>query len=599
MSSKQDWRRSHHCGALGIDHVGQTVILMGWVANHRDLGGVVFVDLRDREGITQVVFHPETDAKLAEAASRLKMETVVAVKGRVDARPDNMVNAQMATGQIEVAALELQVLNESKTLPFLIRDDVDASDELRLKYRYLDLRRPEMQWNLIIRHRTAQCTRRFFDGEGFIEVETPTLMKSTPEGARDYLVPSRIHKGRFYALPQSPQTYKQLLMVSGFDRYFQIVKCFRDEDLRADRQPEFTQIDVEMSFIDEAIIMDTVERLMVRIFDEVLGIPLTAPFPRLSYAEAMARYGVDRPDLRFGMEIYDLGDLAANSGFKVFDDTLASGGKVRGLKLTGGAPLSRKQVDVFTEAVKPHGAKGLVVIQVKEEGIVSPIAKFVAPELLEAICKRLDAKLGDVVFIVADTEKICCAALGFLRNHLAAEYQLADPKSFVPCWVLDFPLLEWDEEARRFVAMHHPFTQPKAEDLDKLTSDPGSVRARAYDLVLNGSEIAGGSIRNYRRDVQSQLFQALGIDAATAEAKFGHLLEALECGAPPHGGIAFGLDRLVMFLAGQSSIREVIAFPKTTSALSLMDHAPSEVDPHQLEELGLSLLPKGKESAEK
>jgi len=592
LGHRAEWRRSHTCGALRKSDDGQTVILMGWVASHRDLGGVIFVDLRDRYGITQAVFHPETDAEMAAAASRLKMETVIAVEGRVDARPENMVNAKMDTGAIELNVQSLRVLNESKTLPFLIRDDIDASDELRLKYRYLDLRRPCVQNNMMIRHKTAQSVRRYFDEQQFIEVETPTLMKSTPEGARDYLVPSRVHKGRFYALPQSPQTYKQLLMVAGYDRYFQIVKCFRDEDLRADRQPEFTQIDVEMSFVNEDDIMHIIEGLMRRIFDEVLGVEITAPFRRMPYDEAMAKYGVDKPDLRYGMEIEDVSDLVSDSGFKVFDGTVASGGRVRGLKLEGGAPLSRKQVDQLTDAVKPYGARGLVVIQVKEEGIASPIAKFVSADLLAALCERFGAVTGDVLFLVADQDAVCSSALGFLRTHLADLHNLADANTYVPCWVTDFPLFEYDEEAKRYVAMHHPFTQPKSEDVDLLKSDPGKARARAYDLVLNGSEIAGGSIRNYRSDVQAEMFEALGIDAETAGSKFGFLLEALECGAPPHGGIAFGLDRLVMFLAGETSIREVIAFPKTTSALSLMDQAPSEVDRRQLEELGLSLRPR-------
>jgi len=592
LGHRAEWRRSHTCGALRKSDDGQTVILMGWVASHRDLGGVIFVDLRDRYGITQAVFHPETDAEMAAAASRLKMETVIAVEGRVDARPENMVNAKMDTGAIELNVQSLRVLNESKTLPFLIRDDIDASDELRLKYRYLDLRRPCVQNNMMIRHKTAQSVRRYFDEQQFIEVETPTLMKSTPEGARDYLVPSRVHKGRFYALPQSPQTYKQLLMVAGYDRYFQIVKCFRDEDLRADRQPEFTQIDVEMSFVNEDDIMHIIEGLMRRIFDEVLGVEITAPFRRMPYDEAMAKYGVDKPDLRYGMEIEDVSDLVSDSGFKVFDGTVASGGRVRGLKLEGGAPLSRKQVDQLTDAVKPYGARGLVVIQVKEEGIASPIAKFVSADLLAALCERFGAVTGDVLFLVADQDAVCSSALGFLRTHLADLHNLADANTYVPCWVTDFPLFEYDEEAKRYVAMHHPFTQPKSEDVDLLKNDPGKARARAYDLVLNGSEIAGGSIRNYRSDVQAEMFEALGIDAETAGSKFGFLLEALECGAPPHGGIAFGLDRLVMFLAGETSIREVIAFPKTTSALSLMDQAPSEVDRRQLEELGLSLRPR-------
>jgi len=590
LVKKEIWRRSHTCGDLKKDSAGQNVVLMGWVMNHRDLGGVIFVDLRDRYGVTQVVFHPEKGDEFYKNASKLKMESVIALAGVVRSRPDEMVRKSLLTGEIEVEVVNFELLNDCKELPFMIRDDNDAADETRLRYRYLDLRRPIMQSNILLRHKIAQTVRRFFDDEAFLEIETPMLMKSTPEGARDYLVPSRIHKGSFYALPQSPQTYKQLLMIAGFDRYFQIVKCFRDEDLRADRQPEFTQIDVEMSFIEEDDIIDIVERLMVKIFNKVLGRELKSPFPRIGYDEAMLKYGSDSPDIRFGLEIADIGKLTAQSGFKVFDATIKNGGAVRGLKLPGGCPLSRKQVDSLTESVKPWGAKGLVVIQMKEDGPAAPIAKFLKPGVLESIVKFFDAKQGDVIFIVADTVKVCAASLGGLRKLLAANNDLIEKGQLKPVWVVDFPLLDWDEDTAGFTAMHHPFTSPKDCDLDKLETNPGQVKARAYDLVLNGSEIAGGSIRNYKSSTQTKMFDVLGIDAETAESKFGFLLKALEYGAPPHGGIAFGLDRLVTLLAEEESIREVIAFPKTTSAFSLMDESPSPVDEKQLTDLGINII---------
>ena len=589
MASEHKWKRTHNCGELREDDEGKNVLLMGWVANHRDLGGVIFIALRDRWGITQVVFDPSEGEALNEAAKQLKLESVIAIKGDVVARPKEMVNPHMPTGGIEIAVKELRVLNEAKPLPFLIKDPCEASDELRLKYRYLDLRRPSMQKNLLLRHRMYQVTRRYFDDEGFVEVETPFLMKSTPEGARDYLVPSRIHKGKFYALPQSPQTYKQILMVSGYDRYFQIVRCFRDEDSRADRQPEFTQIDVEMSFVDENDVLKVVEGLMVRLFRETLKREIDVPFLRMSYDEAMRRYGTDCPDLRFGMEIEDVSDLAAQSGFKIFSDTVNHGGKVRGIRWEKGGPLSRKQVDDLTLFVQDFGAKGLVTIQLKDEEISSSISKFVPPNIMVEMVNRFSAVSGDVLFLIAGEEKICCGALGNLRLKLASKLGLMDKGTFTPVWIVDFPLLEWSEEADRYMACHHPFTSPKDEDMSLIESAPGKVRAKAYDLVLNGSEIAGGSIRIHRRPVQEQMFQVLGLDEATALRKFGFLMEALECGAPPHGGIAFGFDRMVMVFAGEESIREVIAFPKTTSALSLMDESPSIVDESQLRELGLKL----------
>ncbi len=584
------WQRTHRNGELNKSNVQQNVILTGWVESVRDHGGLIFVDLRDRWGTTQVVFLPEENPSLAENAKHLKMESVIGIKGNVEPRPDNMINPKLATGEIEVHVSEMEVFNESKPLPFLIKDPCDALDETRFRYRYLDLRRPSMQQNILLRHKTAQIVRSYFDKNDFVEVETPFLMKSTPEGARDYLVPSRIHNGKFYALPQSPQTYKQLLMISGFDRYFQIVKCFRDEDLRADRQPEFTQIDVEMSFIDETTIMTMVEGLMERIFSEILDQKLTLPLDKLSYQDAMAKYGNDRPDLRFDLSIQNISQLVASSEFKVFRETVENGNQVRGLCLKGCGRLTRKQTDHYTDFVKKFQAKGLVVIQLTEEGIVSPIAKFVSESLMQKISETFQAQTGDVIFAVADTDQICSDALGNLRVELAKDFNLIDESVFKALWVVDFPLLDYDEDEERYVAMHHPFTSPKPEDIPLLDEDPGKVRARAYDLVLNGSEIAGGSIRIHRRDVQQKMFKALGLDDETAEQKFGFLLQALEYGAPPHGGIAFGFDRLIAMLAGEKSIREVIAFPKTTSALSLMDGCPSDVSKKQLGELGLIRL---------
>jgi len=583
----QEWKRTHLCGELRKKHSGQLATLVGWIASHRDLGGVIFISLRDRWGITQVVFDPSDNKTLAERAGALKTESVIGVQGKVNQRPQDMINPEMDTGEIEMSVEDLIVFNEAKALPFMIREESEASDELRLQYRYLDLRRPPVQRNMFLRHRAAQIVRRYFDEEEFVEIETPFLMKSTPEGARDYLVPSRIHKGKFFALPQSPQTYKQILMVSGYDRYFQIVRCFRDEDLRADRQPEFTQIDVEMSFITEQDIYDVVEKLMVRLFHETIGVQLNAPFPHLTYTEAMAKYGSDSPDIRFGMEIEDISHLVEKSEFGVFRDAIKKGGKVKGIRLQGAGSVSRKQVDRLTEFVKIHGAKGLVVIQKEGEEIRSPVAKFLSEDEMQSILKAFQISSGDALFLVADDDAVCCKALGALRKKLAVEWDRIPKNQFAPCWVVDFPLVEWNEEDKRFVAAHHPFTSPKKEDENLIVSDPGKVRARAYDLVLNGNEIAGGSIRIHQRDLQEKMFQALSIDSSTAERKFGFLMEALQYGAPPHGGIAFGFDRLVMLLAGEESIREVIAFPKTTSAMSLMDGSPTEVDPKQLRELGL------------
>lgn len=589
MAFTKEWNRTHTCGELRSGQKSEIVTLVGWVANHRDHGGLVFIDLRDRWGVTQVVFDPSEGKETAETAQNLKMESVIGVRGKVVPRPADMVNKKIPTGEIEVAGTELTVFNECKPMPFPIKDPCDATDETRLKYRFLDLRRPQMQRNMLLRHRMAQTVRKYFSDADFVEIETPFLMKSTPEGARDYIVPSRVHPGKFYALPQSPQTYKQILMVSGYDRYFQIVRCFRDEDLRADRQPEFTQIDLEMSFVTEDDVMKIMEGLMIRLFKDILDLDIKHPFPRLTYSEAMSRYGVDRPDLRYGLEIQDVSDIVAESEFRVFKDTVAAGNKVRGLKLDNAGHLSRKQVDQLTEYVKKYGARGLVIMEKTDEAVESSVSKFVSSDILEKVMARFNAKAGDVVFLIADTGKICCEGLGSLREKLAKEHQLIQKGIFCPLWVTDFPLLEWDDEEKRYVAMHHPFTSPKPEDVALLDSEPGKVRARAYDLVLNGSEIAGGSIRIHQRAVQETMFRHLGLDRERAEMKFGFLMEALEFGAPPHGGIAFGFDRLVMLFAGEQSIREVIAFPKTTSALSLMDGSPSHVDPAQLKELGIKL----------
>jgi len=589
LSQTFRWQRTHTCGDLRPGNTGEQVILTGWVQSTRDHGGVIFVDLRDRWGRTQVVFHPE-DAALIEQAKRLNMESVIGIRGRVVERPPEMVNPQIETGRVEVVADRLEVLNRARPLPFVIKDPPEALEETRFKYRYLDLRRPAMQRNLLLRHRAAQVVRRYFDENEFLEIETPVLMKSTPEGARDYLVPSRIHPGKFYALPQSPQTYKQLLMVSGFDRYFQIVKCFRDEDLRADRQPEFTQIDVEMSFVDEEAVFTVMEGLMSRLFRETLNREIILPFPRISYDEAMLKYGLDRPDLRFGLEIQDLGDLVPGCGFEVFEQVIRSGGAVRGFRLPGAGTFSRKQVDDLTAFVRNFGPKGLIAVQFQPDGVKSPVSKFVAAGWMERLRSRFGVETGDAVLIVASDKKGVCDALGNLRNKLAADFGLIDRSRMAPLWVTEFPLLDWDSGENRWVAMHHPFTAPRPEDIPLLETDPGKARARAYDLVLNGSEIAGGSIRIHQSGMQSTLFRLLGIDAETARRKFGHLIEALDYGAPPHGGIAFGFDRLVTILAGESSIREVIAFPKTTSAISLMDGCPSEVEPAQLAELGLKWI---------
>jgi aspartyl-tRNA synthetase len=582
-------KRTHTCGDLRGSDAGATITLTGWVDGRRDLGGLIFIRLRDRYGKTQVVFNPQINPTVHDIAHELRSEYVLSVTGQVVRRPADALNPDMPTGEIDVIVSEVTILNRAETPPFPIDDRVDAGEDLRLKYRYLDLRRPVLQASLALRHRMSQIARRYFDEFGFIEVETPVLMKSTPEGARDYLVPSRVHPGKFYALPQSPQTYKQILMVAGLDRYVQIVKCFRDEDLRADRQPEFTQIDVEMSFVEEPEVQAMAEGLMRRYFHEVKAKELPAAIPRLTYREAMETYGSDKPDLRFGMKCTTVTGLVAGSGFRVFAECVARGGVVAGFCAPGGASFSRSQIDDLTAYAKTLGAAGLAWAKYTEKGIESPIAKFLGDALLTSIATSMGAGQGDLMLFAADLSPKAYVILGALRLEMAKRLNLIDETSDSLLWVTDFPLLEFSTEEQRWTAVHHPFTAPHPDDVDLLESDPGAVRARAYDLVLNGSEVAGGSIRIHDPEMQQRVFSMLGIKPEEAERKFGFLLGAFRYGAPPHGGIAFGFDRLVMIFAGLKSIRDVIAFPKTTRATSLMDDAPGEVDENQLRELHLRI----------
>jgi aspartyl-tRNA synthetase len=586
------WRRTHHNNELTAANMDEEVCLMGWVQFRRDHGGLIFLDLRDREGLTQVVFNPEDNADVHERAHAIRPEYVVAVKGKVRPRPEGMANPNMVTGEVEIEVTDYKLLNTSETPPFPIEDRVEVGENLRLKYRFLDLRRPSLARNFIIRNKAAQSVRRYLDALGFLEVETPVLTKSTPEGARDFLVPSRVNQGEFYALPQSPQLFKQMLMVSGMDRYFQIVKCFRDEDLRADRQPEFTQIDIEMSFVDEALIQDMAEGMVKRLFKETIGVDLPAEFPRMTFADAMRDYGVDKPDLRFELKHIDITDVFKNSGFKVF----ASSELVKVMVVPGGAELSRKEIDEYTKFVEIYGSKGLAWIKVKEDGEwQSPIVKFFSEEEIATLRERSGCKPGDILFFQAGPADIANAALGNLRCELGKRFGLIKEGEFKPVWITDFPLLEWDPDEKRFVARHHPFTSARPEQMQVLKDEPGQAIARAYDLVINGYEVGGGSIRIHTEDQQKAMFAALGIQEEEAREKFGFLMDALKFGAPPHGGIAFGLDRLIMILTGSKSIRDVIAFPKTQKATCLMTEAPSEVPNKQLRELGIRLREKKKE----
>ncbi len=581
-------QRTHDCGTLSDEHIGETVALCGWVHTRRDHGGLIFVDLWDKYGMTQVVLNPQIDQLAHEHAQSIRGNFVIGVVGKVRARPDDMVNPKLKTGIIEVYVDELSILNPSETPPISPWEPQDTSEVLRLKYRFLDLRGPELQRNLKIRYDTTRVARNELHRHGFMEVETPMLTKSTPEGARDYLVPSRFNPQKFYALPQSPQLFKQILMVSGMDRYYQIVKCFRDEDLRQDRQPEFTQIDIEMSFGNEKLLFQITEEMMAAIYQEVLGIKIETPFPILKYQDAIDRFGTDKPDTRFGMEIVDLGEIVRGTSFKVFAQVLESGGQVRALNVKNSAEsLSRKALDDLTEIAKTYGAKGMAWIKVQENELQSPIIKFFEQEMLDKMLKALDSKPGDTVVFIADSPKIVADALAHLRLALGKQLNLIDESENAFTWVTEFPLVEYDDTEKRYTAMHHPFTAPREEDLGKFESDPGSIQARAYDLVLNGNEIGGGSIRIHQKEVQEKMFKLLGIGQEEAEAKFGFLLDALQYGAPPHCGIAMGLDRIVMLLSGAASIRDVIAFPKTQKATCLMTEAPSEVDPKQLRELRL------------
>lgn len=585
-------KRSHMCAEVNEKMIGENVTVMGWVQRRRDLGQLLFIALRDRTGIVQIVVNGNTAEKaLFEKAETVRSEFVLAVKGKVSARTEQNINENMKTGKIEIIAEEFRILSESEVLPFQIEDSVTVKDDLRLKHRYLDLRRPSQLKNIMLRHKVVQVIHSFLDEEGFLEIETPILGKSTPEGARDYLVPSRVHPGNFYGLPQSPQLYKQLLMVSGMDKYYQIAKCFRDEDLRADRQPEFTQVDMELSFVDENDIMDINERMMQKVFKELLDVDIKLPLQRMTYKEAMERYGSDKPDIRFGMELKNISDIVKETEFVVFKNALENGGSVRAINAKGCGNFPRKQIDSLVEFVKTYQAKGLAWIVVNADGTLkSQIAKFFTTEKLQEIVDAMEAKAGDLILICADKNKVVFDALGALRLELSKRLELTKADDFAFLWITEFPMLEWDEEENRYVAVHHPFTAPMEQDLELLEKDPSAVRAKAYDIVLNGYELGGGSIRIHRREIQQKMFELLGFEPEDAQERFGFLLDAFQYGVPPHGGLAFGLDRIIMLMSGATSIRDVIAFPKVKDASCPMTDAPNVVEQKQLEELGIAIV---------
>ena len=597
METLQGMKRDHHCGELRKENVGTDVVLCGWVARRRDHGGLIFVDMRDRSGFVQVVFDEASmEGGTFHKAESLRNEFCIAVRGTVRARSEETVNSNIETGEIEVVCTELRILNKAKTPPFYIQDGIDVDEMLRLKYRYLDLRRPEMQKNIILRHRVTKIMRDYFDRNGFLEIETPMLCKSTPEGARDFLVPSRVNPGEFYALPQSPQIFKQILQVAGFEKYFQIVRCFRDEDLRADRQPEFTQLDIEMSFKSQEEILTIMEEMVKELFEKAIGAKVETPFERMDWDTAMDKYGSDKPDLRFDMPLMDISEYVKGSDFKVFNAVIENGGMVKCIKVDGYADIPRRRLDELVKFVQIYGAKGLAWIQYSEEGVKSPFKKFYSDETFAKIAEATGSKTGDLLLVVADKRLVVDTALGQLRLEMGKERNLIDPDKLRFLWVVDFPMYEWSDEEKRWKAMHHPFTAPRDEDIEFLATDPGRVKANAYDMVLNGVEIGGGSLRIYNADLQEKVFESLGLTYEEAHTKFGFMMDAFQYGTPPHGGLAFGLDRLVMIMAKRASIRDVIAFPKTQSARDVMSNAPSEVDDKQLRELSIRTAVKKKEA---